>query len=188
MSVRRLLEDGSTDMLPNVGEANVGDVIRIEDDGTPEMGSWVWHELTAKEPMNTLNITEKSQAYAANYQGNEHVATTVNPNLIFGTMGDKRIMVYVTEEDKANDKRFVEFVVWLDDEANGVYGVIFNPLEDVRVYLRVMPTGKTALGMFGSQIDPTSGYLCDLCEVPSFVIDAVSARIKSKINNPSLML
>lgn len=188
MSVRRLFEDGSSEVLPNMGRVKVGDVVRIEDNGTPDSGSWTWHELTAKEPMNTLSITEKSQAYAAKFVGLEQPAETTKAELVFGTVGDKRIMVYLSEEDKAQDQRFVEFVVWLDDESEGVYGVIFNPLGDVSVYLRVMPSGKTALGMFGSQIDPTAGYLCDLSDVPQHVMGAVSERIQKKVHNPNLTL
>lgn len=188
MSVRRLFEDGSSEVLPNMGRANVGDVVRIEDNGTPDSGSWIWHELTAKEPMNLLSITPKSQAYAAKFTGQKAPAVEAKTALIFGNVGDKRIMVYLSEEDKAKDVRFAEFVVWYPNEDQGVYGVVFNPLEHANVYLRVFPSGKTALGMIGSVIDPTAGFFCELEDVPCHVMSAVSERIQKKICNPNLML
>lgn len=192
MSVRRLFEDGSSEVIPNMTYANVGDVVRIEDEGTSDIGSWTWYELTAKEPLNTLSMTEKVVDYVSRLACFTPPKTTLETNLILATLSDtsddKRVLVYLNEEDKSNDSRFVEFVVWLDDMFEGIYGVIFNPLNDVRVYLRVMPTGKSAIGMHGTFIDPTAEYLCSFSDIPDYVLKVVMERIEKKINNPSLML
>lgn len=192
MSVRRLFEDGSSEVLPDMSYANVGDVVRIEDDGTADVGSWTWYELTAKEPINTLSMTDKVVDYVSRQACFTPSTTRLETNLLFATVSDlsddKRVLVYLNEEDKSNDNRFVEFVVWMDDLFEGIYGVIFNPLNDSRVYLRVMPTGKSAIGMYGTFIDPTAGYLCSLSDIPDFVLKVIVERIEKKINNPSLML
>lgn len=189
MKVRRLSSDGSSDVLPNVGEANVGDVIRVEDDGTPDTGSWVWHELTSKDPINTLSITDKSQAYGARYNGTEKPPVVdLETELILESVGfgNTRIMVYISEEHKARGMQFVDFVVWKDQV--DVYGVVFNPCDEPRTFLRVMPDGSSSLGMLGTSIDFESQSLCVLVDLPQQVIQSVKERILKKVNNPRLML
>lgn len=190
--IRKLFEDGSSEVLPNMGRASVGDVVRIEDNGTPDMGSWIWLEVISKGLMPSLDVTQKSQSYASRYEGIDYPIENSSKELIFSTVDefdcDKRVLVYLSLSDKDQDSRFVEFVVWLDDKAQDIYGVIFNPLEDVRVYLRVHPTGKTTIGMQGGCVDPTAGYYYSLDNIPKFVMDSISERIQKKINNPNLML
>lgn len=197
--IRRLFEDGTSEILPNMGHANVGDVVRVEDDASPEMGSWVWHELTATEPMNELSITEKSQDYASRYQGVEPQSFgNEDISIRFEQSSDKRIFVYATDASlrpvlfrdgkQTEDQRLIELAIWLEDEQANIYGAVVNPLDDVRVYYRILPTGKVELGMFGYFIDPTAGYLSELETVPSYVLEAMSERIIKKINNPKIML
>lgn len=124
MSVRRLFEDGSSEVLPDMSYANVGDVVRIEDDGTADVGSWTWYELTAKEPINTLSMTDKVVDYVSRQACFTPPTTRLETNLLFATVSDlsddKRVLVYLNEEDKSNDNRFVEFVVWMDDLFEGI--------------------------------------------------------------------